>query len=191
MLYFADDSSLHCSHSPDNLHTIELELQNDLNAIYDYDRRWAITFNSNKTTQQAFTSKRNTQAPKLTFGGLPIPITSEHKQLGLIFSTDLKFKNQVNSVLLKFNRTMSPLYGIAPYVPRKILLELYTLYVRPHIDYCDTVYDGNITAFDRKTLEKDQNRAARLITGTSQRTSTDGLMIELRWSRLADRRRIH
>ena len=65
------------------------------------------------------------------------------------------------------------------------------MYVRPHIDYCDTVYGGNITAFDRKRLEKAQNRAARLITGTSRRTSTDGLMIELGWSRLADRRRIH
>ena len=86
---------------------------------------------------------------------------------------------------------MSPLYRIAPYLPRTVLLQLYTMYVRPHIDYCDTVYGGNMTMFDRKRLDRAQNRAARLITGTSRRTTTEGLMRELGWTRSADRRRIH
>ena len=48
---------------------------------------------------------------------------------------------------------------------------------------------GNLTTFDSKRIERAQNRAARLITGTIRRTPIDGLMKELGWSSVADRRR--
>ena len=165
MLYFADDSSLHCSHTPENLHVKEIELQNDLDAIHDYGLKWAITFNADKTTQQTFSNRRDHTAPVLTFGGQQIFPTKEHKHLGLTFSADLKFKQHVNATLLKFNRALSPLYQIASYVPRRELLQIYITYVQPHLDYCSAVYDGNLTTFDSRRLEKAQNRAARLITG--------------------------
>ena len=53
------------------------------------------------------------------------------------------------------------------------------------------VYDGNLTTFDSKRLEKAQNRAARLITGTIRRTPVDSLRKELGWSSVSDRRQIH
>ena len=191
MLYFADDSSLHCSHTPDNLPAKELELQRDLDAIHDYGCKWAITFNASKTTQQTFSRRKDVMVPTLTFGGRAIPLTNDHKHLGLTFSSDLKFKQHVNETLLKFNRALSPLYPIAPYIPRVVLHEIYNVYVKPHLEYCSAVYDGNLTAFDSKRLEKAQNRAARLITGTFRRTSIDGLRKELGWSSVADQRQRH
>lgn len=86
---------------------------------------------------------------------------------------------------------MSPLYSIASQVSRQTLLTLYKIYVQPHLDYCAAVYDGHITVFDRARLEKAQNRAARLITGTPRRTSTEGLLKELGWTPLANRRIIN
>ena len=65
------------------------------------------------------------------------------------------------------------------------------MYVKPHLEYCSAVYDGNLTTFDAKRLEKAQNRAARLITGTMSRTSVEGLRKELGWSSIADQRRTH
>ena len=191
MLHFADDSSLHCSHTPVNIRAKELALQVDLDAIHNYGRRWAITFNANKTTQQTFSNRRNTRAPSLSFGGQQIFPTDEHKHLGLTFSSDLRFKRHVNETLLKFNRALSPLYQIAQYIPRIVLLQIYTVYVQPHLDYCSAVYDGNLTTFDSKRLEKAQNRAARLITGTIRRTQVDSLRKELGWSSVSDRRRRH
>ena len=191
MLFFADDSSLHCSHTPDNVEAKELELQNDLDAIYNYGCKWAITFNASKTTQQTFSKRKNAKIPNLTFGGRAIPLTDEHKHLGLTFSSDLKFKQHVNETLLKFNRALSPLYRIAPYIPRDVLHQIYNMYVKPHLEYCSAVYDGNLTTFDAKRLEKAQNRAARLITGTIRRTSVEGLRKELGWSSVADQRRTH
>jgi len=100
----------------------------------------------------------------------------------------MRFKSHINDILLKFNRAMSPLYSIASQIPRNTLLTIYKVYAQPHLDYCASVYDGHLTVFDRSRLEKAQKRAARLITGTPRRTSTDGLLEELGWSTLANRR---
>ena len=69
MLFFADDSSLHCPHTPDNVEAKELELQNDLDAIYNYGCKWAITFNASKTTQQTFRNARTLKFPILPSEG--------------------------------------------------------------------------------------------------------------------------
>lgn len=106
-------------------------------------------------------------------------------------STDLRFKSHANAVLLKFNRTLSPIYPIASMLPRHILLHIYQIYVQPHLDYCDAVYDCHLTVLDKSRLEKAQNRAARLITATPRRTHTAGLLAELGWSSLETRRRTH
>ena len=45
--------------------------------------------------------------------------------------------------------------------------------VRPHFDYCDSVYDGHIAIRDASRLDTLQNRAARLVTGTLFRTPTE------------------
>ena len=135
-----------------------------------------------------FSNKRVPDVPKVKFGTQTIPLNASHKHLGLTISTDLRFKSHINSILLKFNRALSPLYPIASVVPRNVLLTIYKVYVQPHLDYCASVYDDHITVFDRSRLEKAQNRAARLITGTPRRTPTAGLLEELGWSTLTSRR---
>ena len=191
MLFFADDSSLHTSHNSNNCEDIEKSLQHDLQSIKEYGDDWIITFNASKTSQQTFTQKPKTKIPALTFDGIPIPIKDNHKHLGVTMSSDLRFKSHVNQILLKFNRTLSPLYPIASMLPRQILLKIYNTYVRPHLDYCDAIFDGHLTVADKARLEKAQNRAARLITATPRRTPTAGLLAELGWTSLEIRRRKH
>ena len=128
MLFFADDSSLHASHNADNIHEVERSLQVDLDRIKRYGYDWAITFNADKTTQKTFTYK-HARIPALTFDDKIIPIRDSHKHLGVTISTDLRFKSHVNNILLKFNRTLSPLFPIASLVPRRILLHIYQMYL--------------------------------------------------------------
>ena len=53
------------------------------------------------------------------------------------------------------------------------------------------VYHMKITNTQTRRLEVLQNRAARLVTGTPFRTSTDKLRLDLGWDTLATRRQIH
>ena len=191
ILFFADDTSMYASHTPLNLLITQNSLQHDLDEIHKYGQEWVITFNAAKTIQQTFSHKRQHQHPTLTFGGVPIPINETHKHLGMTFSKDLRFHEHVNEILIKVNRTLSPLYAIAQHLPRHILDTIYKTYIRPHFDYCDTIYDGHITIQDATRLEILQNRAARLTTGTLFRTSSDKLRTELGWDKLTTRRHIH
>ena len=191
ILFFADDTSLYASHTTTDLLMTQQKLQKDLDEIYKYGREWAITFNTTKTIQQTFSYKRDHPTPALTFGGDPIPIRDEHTHLGLTFSNDLHFHQHINSVCHKINKTISPLYSISKHIPRQILDQIYKIYVRPHFDYCDIIYDGHITIKDATRLETLQNRAARLVTGGLFRTTTDKLLAELGWERLTTRRRLH
>ena len=191
ILLFADDTSIYASHTPETLLATQHKLQNDLNEIHKYGQEWAITFNSAKTAQQTFSHKRQNLPPSLKFGDHPVHIRDTHKHLGMTFSKDLRFHNHINEITRKVNRTLSPLYAIARHLPRQTLDEIYKIYVRPHFDYCDTIYDGHITIQDATRLETLQNRAARLTTGTLFRTPTDKLRLELGWDKLTTRRKVH
>ena len=192
MLLYADDCSLYSTYSPtEKFSDAQLTLQRDLDIIYYYGQAWAITFNATKTTQQTFSLRQQTKVPVLSFGAQPIPTVKDHKHLGLTLSTDSRFHTHVNEILLKFNRSLGPLYPLAKHIPKTMLVSIYTTYVQPFLDYCDIIYDEHMTVSDCMRLERAQNRAARLITGTPLRTSTDGLRRELGWTSLTDRRKMH
>ena len=190
LLFFADDTLLFKTH-PHDSDDATISLQNDLDKIKQFGDKWAITFNSSKTTQQTFTNKPVKKDPKLRFGNIDIPVENSHKHLGLTFSSSLRFHDHVNDIIKKVNAAIGPLYPIARYVPREILNKIYCTYARPFFDYSDIVYHGLLTATDTMRLERLQNRAARLVTGALFRTSTDRLLTDLGWTTLRTRREVN
>ena len=189
-LFYADDTSLYSSHPPDSQEHRQ-SLQNDLDMIRRYGNDWAITFNADKTVQQTFTNRQTDQNLGLSFNGQPLLPVSCHKHLGLNLSTDLHFHQHVNYLIRTVNITLGPIYPVAKFLPRHILNEIYLTYIRPHFDYCDIIYDGNLTVSDSIRLQTLQNRCARLVTGTLFRTPTNALLNDLGWERLETRRLIH
>ena len=187
-LLYADDISLYSSHSTQNANTIQRSLQRDLDFIERYGKKWAITFSQTKTISQTFSNNHRPSTLTLTFSGQQIQSTDSHKHLGLHLSKDLRYHKHVNDIIRKVNIALSPLYSIASKLPRQVLEQIYKTYIRPYFDYCDAVFDGHLTAYDKRRLETLQNRAARLVTGTLYRTSSDKLRLELGWERLSTRR---
>ena len=84
------------------------------------------------------------------------------------------------------------------YLPLSTLDQLYKLYVRPHLDYCDIIYhiptlvnDFNMSislTSSMEMVEKVQYQAALAITGAWQFTSRNKVYDELGWESLSDRR---
>ena len=188
-LFYADDTSLYAAHSPDDQRHRH-SLQKDLDNIVRYGHNWAITFNADKTVQQTFTTRHTDQDLRLCFDGKPIIPVDCHKHLGLNLSTDLHFHQHINSLIKTINTTLGPIYPVAKFLPRSVLNQIYLIYIQLHFDYCDIIYDGNLTASDSIRLQTLQNRCARLVTGTLFRTSTHALLTDLGWERLETRRLI-
>ena len=181
LLFFADDTILFKAH-PHGTGSADTSLQADLDRIMAYGDKWGIEFNSQKTIQQTFTTRKLRNPPKLRFGEKQITPVDSHKHLGLTLSTSLRFHDHINDIVKKVNATLGPLYPIAKYIPRKILSQIYTTYVRPFFDYSDIVYNGHLTVADATRLERLQNRAARLASGALLRTPTDRLLTDLGWT---------
>ena len=205
-LFYADDTSLYASYSRQpilspatghhnghqlDFNTVRTSLQNDLDTISEFGQDWLIKFNVSKTTHVTFTYAALPHTPALLFDHCPVPFTKSHTHLGLTLSTDLRFNDHINNIIKKVNIALSPLYPIAKFLPREILVEIYDIYIRPIFDYGDIVYDGLITTRDRLRLERLQMRAARLVTGTPFYTSHNKLRTELGWDTLDARRTKH
>ena len=189
-LFYADDTSLYFSHHHDAKQEKQ-SVQNDLNAIKQYGDDWAITFNAKKTTQLTFTNKHDTPDLALTFDRQDIPTATSHKHLGLTLSTDLHFHEHAKTIIRTVNTLLMPIYPVARFLSRQTLEKIYMTYIRPHFDYCDFIYDGNLTLTDAKRLQTLQNRCARLVTGALFRSPTTSLLNDLGWERLETRRLIH
>ena len=64
-------------------------------------------------------------------------------------------------------------------LPRDALLTIYQLFIRPHLDYGDILYDNPNNENFQSKLEKVQYRACLAITGTIKGTSRETLSNEL------------
>ena len=141
--------------------------------------------------QLTFTNRHDNQDFQLSFNEQDIPIATSHKHLGLTLSTDLRFHEHIIDTVRTINTLLGPIYPIARFLTRPILNNIYTTYIRPHFDYCNIIYDGNLTITDTIRLQTLQNRCARLVTGAMFRSPTAALLHDLGWERLETRRLIH
>ena len=78
----------------------------------------------------------------------------------------------------------------------KILLDrdslqiIYVSFIRPILEYADTVWD-NCTQYELNALEKIQVEAARIVTGTTKLISVKLLYQEIGWEPLTQKRAKH
>ena len=73
---------------------------------------------------------------------------------------------------------------------RRSLETIYLSFIRPLLGYCDLIFD-NLTNFEHNELDKIQNEAARIVTGTTKLTSIENLYTDTGWQPLGNRRNIH
>ena len=90
---------------------------------------------------------------------------------------------------LKLQKELAFIKRLYHYLPRKSLLTIYRSYIRPHLDYCDVIYDQPHNASFSRKIESVQYNAALAITGTIKGTSRERLYEELGFENLSDRRK--
>ena len=73
-------------------------------------------------------------------------------------------------------------------IPRKPLLSIYKTFLRPHLDYCDFIYDKPHNEKFTDTIESFQYNVALVITGAIKGTSKEILYNKLALEYLKDRR---
>ena len=134
-----------------------------------------------------FRTRKKPFHSELTFHDVPIRREANTKHLGLILDDRLTFRRHIEEKIKSANKGIGLLNFLSRYTNRRVLDQMYKMYVRPHLDYGDVIYhDQLLNSMD--LLESVQYKAAIIVSGCWQGTSREKLYLELGWESLKDRR---
>ena len=198
--FFADDTSLFSIVRNPEISTEELN--HDLGLINNWAFQWKMSFNPdpNKPAEEVvFSNKREgCFHPPLFFNNIEVKRVNEHKHLGLTLDSKLNFGSHIKENIAKAMTGVGVIRYLSSYIPVRTLDQIYKMYVRPHFDFCDVIYNLPVKqdiftskmnlSFWMEKIEKVQYQAAIAVTGTWKTTSREKIYDELGWEPLWKRR---
>ena len=116
-----------------------------------------MSFNpdTSKQAQEVIFSRKlqNSTHPTLSFNNNTVTQSVTQKHLGTLMDTKLDFQEHLKSILNKVNKTVGLLRKFYNTLPSLPLLTICKLFIRPHLDYGDTIYDQAYNASFHQKLE--------------------------------------
>ena len=113
-----------------------------------------------------------------------------HKYLGIYLSNDCTWHKHIEYIKEKAWNRINVMRKLKYELDRQSLETIYLTFIRPVLEYANVVWD-NCTHYEKEELEKIQNEAARIVTGTTKLVSKHALYEEIGWDTLDLRRRKH
>ena len=182
---FADDAILYreIKGSDDNL-----ILQEDLNNLCRWEKKWQMSFNSTKCHSMHITHKIKSVKYEYSMNGIPLKSVDHHPYLGIELTKDLNWSTHINQVTNKANKVLGLLRRNLHSCSKSVKDTAYQTLVRPRLEYAGAIWDPYKTN-SKTTLEKVQRRAARFVCNNYKQNASVSEMLEsLHWDPLELRR---
>ena len=186
---FADDTTIYVI--VENPLTASVVLNSDMQKIDASADKWLVKFNPLKS--ESFTVSRKLNRlyhPPIYMGNQQIAEVTSHKHLGIIFSHDCSWLSHIDYIKEKALQSINIMRRLKFILDRKSLETVYLSFIRPILEYGDTIWD-NCTQYEKQELDKIQNEAARIVTGATILVSLQSLYQEVCWESLQGRRLKH
>ena len=113
---------------------------------------------------------------------------NSHKHLDDVLDNRLSFEHRLKIILNKTNGTVGLLRKLQNILPRSALLTIYKMFIRPHLDYGEIIYDQAYNASFHQILKLLQYNACLAIAGAIRGTSKEKLCDEIGLESLRVRR---
>lgn len=186
---FADDTTLFII--VENPTTAAQLINLDIDKIVKWAKTWLVTFNPTKTESLLISRKLiRPNHPPLFMENQPIAEVETHKHLGIFFAKDCTWHKHIDYVKEKTWKRINTMRKLKFKIDRKSLEIAYFTFIRPLLEYGDVIWD-NCTQYEKQELDKIQNEAARIVTGTTKLISIQALYDETKWETLESRRKKH
>ena len=184
MLMYAEDTVLF--YSGKVAATIEKSLNEDLDLIGSWLYNNSFFLDAVKTEAMLFRAHARLSDADfgITFTDRPIKCVFEFKYLGVVFDEHISWNSHVKYVLSRAGKRLGMLGRIRGNLTSDCANSIYTAYIRPIMDYCDTVCNcfgiGNSSS-----LERLQRRVTKIVS----KMSYSGRALDyLKWPSLVNRR---
>ena len=162
---FADDTKLYRLLSKIISH---YHLQNDIDLLVDWAKKWGMSFNINKCSvlHLGHNNKSHTYSmyDPSTSRRVELKSTICERDLGVYIDSDLKFSHHTTTQVNKANRLVGMIRRCYTYLDAYSFRRLFISLVRPHLEYCGTVYNPRLVK-DKRQIENVLRRASKMIPG--------------------------
>lgn len=185
---YADDTSLYVPIDPSNPDRALTNLQNDLNAVFEWSRLWGLTFKPSKSKDIVFTKTGFKIYRDMTLNNDVIPKVDSYTHLGFILDCNLNLNAHVQNLTEKIQKKLNPLKRLSYSIKSCHLNTIFQSFIYPHYDYCDILYD-KAGAHALQRLESTYYRAGCLVAGCIHGSNTQKVLKILNWPNLRDRRK--
>ena len=144
-----------------------------------------LSLNVGKTKFACFhTAQRIVPYPKLKINNFIIDRVTEFNFLGLIISSNMKWKINIDHIALKVSKIIGIMYRLKFVLPADVLLTIYNSLNLPHFNYCHLAWSSNITAGHKLHLL--QKKAVRIVDHRHFLAHTEPICKRLRIVKIVD-----
>ena len=182
ILMYADDTTLFCNFDT----TCNSEkINSELEKIYRWLCSNKLSLNVGKTKFACFhTAQRIVAYPELKINNVIIDRVTEFNFLGLIISSNMKWKKHIDHIALKVSKIIGIMYRLKFILPADVLLTIYNSLILPHFNYCHLARGSNITAGHKLHLL--QKKAVRIVDHRHFLAHTEPICKRLRIVKIVD-----
>ena len=166
---FADDTILY--KAIENIVADSESLQRDLNKLEKWEKEWQMKFNVDKCHHLIVSTKKKTHQSQYTLHGQKLEKVTNAKYLGVELNSKLTWKEHVQTVAKRANRTSAFIYRNLKGCPPNVVSHCYKGIVRPILEYASPIWDPTAKSHQDE-LEMVQRRSARRILSDFGRTSS-------------------
>ena len=143
------------------------KFQDEVDGLSRWSQDWQLLFNVGKCKIMHFGSKNKKH--KYTMNGQEMDEVEVEKDVGVMVSTSLKPSQQCSAAAGKANGVLGQISRAVKYRDKRTFIQLYKVYVRPHLEYCIQAWSPYFQA-DKDKLEKVQRRAVNMVAGLKGRS---------------------
>ena len=146
--------------------------QEGIRRLEAWSAEWQMLFNEDKCHILHLGGKNAKFS--YTMGGRVLEEVDNEKDLGVIIHTSLKPSMQCARAAGRANQVLGQLGRAVTYRDKKTFLKLYSVYVRPHLEYAVQSWCP-YTLEDKAVLEKIQKRAVSMVSNFKSKSYEDKL----------------
>ena len=163
-------------------------LQDDLNQLASWEKRWGMEFHPAKCNIMSITRSRSPKVFRYKLKGHVLEPTTSAKYLGITINHDMDWDIHIARTVSKANSMLGFIRRNLRSAKVETKTNAYKTIVRPHLEYCCTVWDPHHQDNIQK-VEMVQRRAARYVSNRYHNTSSVTSMLDdLGWETLQSRR---
>ena len=180
---YADDTQLWIRCDPRKADSAVRQMETCVSSVQEWMSRHFLKMNNDKTEFLVISSRQMQQripSLSLTIGCNSISPSSSARNLGVEINSTASMEQQISKVCRSSFIQLQCLYRIRRYVDRPTLESLVHAFITSNLDYCNALYVGT-PAHQLHRLQRIQNTAARLLSGTSRRGHISPVLRDLHW----------